>query len=192
MADTAQTAQRTISTRELAFCALLIALLVVSCFFTIPIGPVPFTLQTAVVILVALICKPRYALLVTGVYLLMGAVGLPVFSSMTGGIGKILGPTGGFLVSYPIGCTAAAALRIVLEKTKAPQLACDVAAAACIIVVSDVLGWLWLMVVTASDPLSAFLMADAPFIAIDCCKAVVSIIVAAALRAGLHLERASH
>ena len=169
-------------TRTVAMCALLIALLVVSCLFTIPLGPVPFTLQTAVVILIALLLTPKQAAAATGVYLLMGAVGLPVFSSMTGGFGKILGPTGGFLVSYPVGTFLASALRMALERRGVRQIACDIACAACAIVCSDTLGWLWLMVVNDLDPLSAFLVADAPFIAIDCCKAAVSIAVATAVR----------
>lgn len=182
---------RRLSTREVAMDALLVALLVVSCFFTIPLGPVPFTLQTAVVILIALLCSPKHAVIVCGVYLLMGACGLPVFSSMTGGVGKLLGPTGGFLVSYVIGSPIASGLRRTLERRGVKQLVCDIAAAATIIVVSDVIGWVWYMVVTASGPLAAFLAADAPFIAIDCCKAAVSIVVAVAVRKGLHLERAS-
>ncbi|MGI6033293.1 MAG: biotin transporter BioY [Coriobacteriales bacterium] len=176
---------RSFSTTSLVLCALCIALLVASCFFTIPIGPVPFTLQTLVVILVALLCTPKQAAAITGIYLLMGACGLPVFSSMTGGLGKILGPTGGFLISYLVGTLIATNARRALEHRGVRQIVCDIVAATCIIVTSDVLGWLWLMVVTQSDPLAAFLMADAPFIAIDCCKAVVAIIIAAAVRKAL-------
>ena len=168
--------------------ALLIALLVVSCFFTIPLGPVPFTLQTAVVILIALLLTPKQAAVTSGVYLLMGAIGLPVFSSMTGGLGKLLGPTGGFLFSYLIGTVLASSLRIALEKRGVRQIFCDIACAACIIICSDILGWLWLMLVTQSDPLSAFLIADAPFIAIDCCKAAFSIVVTHAVRKALNLS----
>lgn len=175
-------------TRALAMCALCIALLVASCFFTIPLGPVPFTLQTAVVILIALLLTPKQAAATTGVYLLMGAIGLPVFSSMTGGLGKLLGPTGGFLFSYLIGTFIASSIRIALEKRGVKQIVCDVVCAACIIVCSDVLGWLWIMVAADLDPLSAFLTADAPFIFIDCCKAVVSILVAVAVRKGLGLS----
>lgn len=101
---------------------------------------------------------------------------------MTGGLGKILGPTGGFLISYLVGTFLATNLRRFLERRGLRQLVCDIVAAACIIITSDILGWLWLMVVTASDPLAAFLLTDAPFIAIDCCKAVVAILVAAAVR----------
>lgn len=179
--------QQTASTKSLVTSGLLIALLIVSCFFTIPLGPVPFTLQTAVVILIALLLTPRQAAKTCGVYLLMGAIGLPVFSSMTGGLGKLLGPTGGFLLSYLIGTVIASSVRIALEKRGVHQILCDTACAACIIVCSDILGWLWFMLVTQSDPLSAFLVADAPFIVIDCCKAIVSIIVAQAVRKGLRL-----
>ncbi len=182
---------QTVSTRSLVLCGLLIALLVVSCFFTIPLGPVPFTLQTAVVILIALLLTPKEAALTTGAYLVMGSIGLPVFSSMTGGFGKILGPTGGFLISYFVGVLIASSLRGALERHSIRQPICDAIAALSIIVISDVLGWLWFMLVTASDPLSAFLMADAPFIVIDCGKAVLSIIVANGVRKGMGTQTQS-
>lgn len=168
--------------REIALCALCVALLVVSCFFTIPLGPIPFTLQTAVVILIALLLTPKQAAITTGAYLVMGAIGLPVFSGMTGGI---IRASSGFLFSYLIGTVVASAIRIQMEKRGVRQIVCDIVTAALIIIISDVLGWLWMMFFTQTDPLSAFLMADAPFIAIDCCKAVVAVIVAAAVRKAL-------
>lgn len=172
-------------TRNIATCALCVALLCASVFFTIPIGPVPFTLQTAVVILIALLLSPKHAAAATAIYLLMGAIGLPVFSGVTGGLGKLMGPTGGFLISYLIGTFLASTVRTALERREIKQIACDIICAACIIVCSDLLGWLWFMIATGSDPLAAFLAADAPFIVIDCCKAVVSIIVATAVRKAL-------
>lgn len=179
---------RTSRTKTLVTCGLLVALLAVSVFFTIPLGPVPFTLQTAIIILIALLLPPEQAAATCLVYLLMGAIGLPVFSGMTGGFGKFLGPTGGFLVSYPIATACASFLRRALRHRNVQQLVCDVVASVCIILVADTLGWLWFMVVTNSDSLSAFLVADAPFIAIDCLKAVFAIIVAAAVRKGLHWQ----
>lgn len=178
------------STRTIVTCGLLIALLVVSCLFTIPLGPVPFTLQTAVIILISLLLTPGQAAATCGIYLLMGAVGLPVFSSMTGGFGKFLGPTGGFLVSYPIAVTIASLVRRTLERRGVRQVICDGVAAICIIIIADILGWLWFMAVTQSDPLSAFLVADAPFIVIDCAKAVLAIAVAAAVRPAVRWQRA--
>ena len=180
--------------QRIAKCALLCALLVVSCFFTIPLGPVPFTLQTAVVILIALLCSPGEAFAVTGVYLLMGTVGLPVFSGMTGGIVRA---SAGFLMSYPVGTVLASSLRGAITKNAqagsgkgalARRTAADVLAAAIILVTSDTLGWLWLMFFNDLDPLAAFLIADAPFIAIDILKAALSIGVAKGVRKGLGWE----
>lgn len=180
---------RTSSTRTIVTSGLLVALLCVSVCFTIPLGPVPFTLQTAVIILMALLLTPGQAAAACGVYLLMGAIGLPVFSGMTGGFGKFLGPTGGFLVSYPIAVACAASARRALERRGAPQLLCDVTAALAIIVIADTLGWLWFMMLTQSDPLAAFLVTDAPFIAIDCAKGVLAIAVAAAIRRACGWQR---
>ena len=178
---TTGTAARSTS-KELATSALLIALLVVSCLFTIPLGPVPFTLQTAVVILVALLCSPRQAALVVGIYLVMGAIGLPVFSNMTGGLGKLLGPTGGFLIGFLVSATLAALLRGLIAKRTARNIVGDIVAAACVIIVSDVFGLIWFMFVTQSDAASAFLVSTAPFIIPDCCKAALAILVASAVR----------
>ena len=55
------------STRTIVTCGLLIALLVVSCLFTIPLGPVPFTLQTAVIILISLLLTPGQAAATCGI-----------------------------------------------------------------------------------------------------------------------------
>lgn len=177
-------------TQSIAKCAVLVALLIVSCFFTIPLGPVPFTMQTAVVILIALLCTPAEAAAATGVYLIMGTVGLPVFSGMTGGIMR---PSGGFIISYVVGSVAASALRGQMERMGlncgAGRIFADVVTAACIIVVSDIIGWIWLMFFNNLDAYSAFLAADAPYIAIDCVKAVVTVGVAQAVRLALPKPR---
>lgn len=173
---------RSSRTRTIVTCGLLVALLAASVFFTIPLGPVPFTMQTAVIILIALLLPPRQAAICCLVYLLMGAIGLPVFSGMTGGFGKFLGPTGGFLVSYPIATATASFTRQVLQRKGVKQLVCDVVTCALIIFIADALGWLWFMVITQSDPVTAFLVSDAPYIAVDCIKGAVAITIATAVR----------
>jgi biotin transport system substrate-specific component len=74
---------------------------------TIPTPPVPFTLQVLAVILSGLLLGPRHGALAQAVYLLVGAVGVPVFAEFSGGLGVILGPTGGYLISYPIAAAVA-------------------------------------------------------------------------------------
>jgi biotin transport system substrate-specific component len=68
----------------------------------INIGGVPVTLQTFVVMLSALLLSPQDALLSTLLYLVLGVIGLPVFSGFQSGLAGLLGPTGGFLLAFPL------------------------------------------------------------------------------------------
>jgi biotin transport system substrate-specific component len=72
--------------------------------FPLPFTPVPFTLQPLAVLLVGLVLGPTDGFFVMLVYLAEGACGLPVFapSALGGGVPQLLGPTGGFLMAYPI------------------------------------------------------------------------------------------
>lgn len=77
-------------------------------FFT----PVPLTLQPFAVLLVGLLLRPRAAFAALALYLLEGAAGLPVFTPHgPGGVMQLLGPTGGYLLSYPLASTLVAWLR---------------------------------------------------------------------------------
>lgn len=73
-------------------------------FFT----PVPITLQTLAVLFLGLVMGPRWAFVTVALYLAEGAAGLPVFSPMgPGGMLQLLGPTGGYLLSYPFAAALA-------------------------------------------------------------------------------------
>lgn len=67
----------------------------------LPIG-VPMTLQTFIITLTAIILGAKPAFTATLIYVLLGSFGLPVFSNFTGGWQSIVGPTGGFILSFPI------------------------------------------------------------------------------------------
>lgn len=94
-------------TRTVVFCGLSIALLTVSAWVSVPIWVIPVTLQTFVMVFIVLFLTPRQCMISLVAYLLLGAVGLPVFSSMRGGIGVIMGPTGGFLWGFLLGAIVA-------------------------------------------------------------------------------------
>lgn len=91
-----------LSTRGLVLTALFTALTCVGAFISIPIGPVPITLQTLFVILSALILGPKLAALSQITYVLLGLTGLPVFAGFKGGMGHIFSPTFGFLISFVV------------------------------------------------------------------------------------------
>ena len=87
-------------TRDMALCALFAALLAVCAWLVIPAGDVPFTLQTFGVFAALGLLGGKRGTIAIGVYLLLGAIGVPVFAGFKGGIGALLGVTGGYLISY--------------------------------------------------------------------------------------------
>ncbi len=91
--------QKTIQMAEIA---LMSAVLCVISPFTIPVpaSPVPLSLALFAVYLAAALLGAKKGALSVLVYLFLGMVGLPVFSGFSGGIGKLLGPTGGYAIGY--------------------------------------------------------------------------------------------
>ncbi len=88
------------ATRKLVFCALFAALLAVLAQVQLPIGPVPISLATFGVMLCGLLLGWRYGALAVAVYILLGAIGAPVFAGLQGGAGRLAGPTGGYIIGY--------------------------------------------------------------------------------------------
>ena len=73
------------------------ALIAVLAQISLPIGPVPFTLQNFAIGLIATIFRPREAVLSVALYLLLGAIGLPVFAGGGAGFHVLVGPSAGYL-----------------------------------------------------------------------------------------------
>lgn len=86
--------------KTLAQPALFAALMCILCPLAIPLGPIPVTLATFIVLLAAYILPWKQAVCAVLLYLLMGLIGLPVFSGAQAGFSVLLGPTGGYLWSY--------------------------------------------------------------------------------------------
>lgn len=87
-------------TTDLTHTALMTAVLCILAPISIPVGSVAFSLATFVIYLMAYILKPRQALAAVGIYLLLGAAGLPVFAGFLSGISRFAAPGGGYLIGY--------------------------------------------------------------------------------------------
>jgi len=133
--------------KPLVFAALFAALTAAVAPFKIPLGftPVPITLQTLVVLMSGAMLGPYYGALSMILYIVVGALGLPVFAGGGSGIGALLGPTGGYLFSYFI---AAFAIGKVLQMRKKPKYVDYVVAMIVGTIIIYVLGAGWGMVVT--------------------------------------------
>ncbi len=86
--------------RMMVYASLFAALTAAGAFLAIPIGPVPIALQNLFVFLAGLLLGCRWGVWSVAIYLMTGAMGLPIFSGGTGGIAKLAGPTGGYLLGY--------------------------------------------------------------------------------------------
>ena len=170
--------QTTSRSRSIAFIALSIAVIAVSAWVTVPIGPVPFTLQMFAVTFAIIVLAPRQAIAAIAGYLALGAIGVPVFSGMRGGIGVLMGPTGGFLWGYLIGVTLAVSLLALFRSRGIDNFATGVAAGIVFTLVAYVCGWAQYMVVASVGPLESFLVTVAPFIVVDLVKIVAATAVA--------------
>jgi len=85
---------------KLVIASLMAALIAVGGYLVIPIGPVPIVLQNLFVLVAALLLGSRWGSAAVAVYLLAGAVGLPVFAGGGGGLGHLFGPRGGYLFGF--------------------------------------------------------------------------------------------
>jgi biotin transport system substrate-specific component len=75
-------------------------LIIIGAYIAVPIGPVPIVLQNMFVFFAGLLLGPVWGVIAVAVYLVLGIIGLPVFAGGKGGFVQIIGPTGGYLLSY--------------------------------------------------------------------------------------------
>ena len=113
--------------RNMIRCGVLAAVLAVCAWISVPLGDQTISLQTFAVFLTLGLLGGGDGLAVVLVYLLLGAAGLPVFSGFRGGIGVLLGPTGGFLWGFAV----MAAAYWLLEKRLPPWICMSVGLLLC-------------------------------------------------------------
>lgn len=86
--------------RDMVFTALFAAIICVIAPFKIPIGEIPITLATFAIYIIASVLNWKQGTLAVIIYIALGAAGVPVFAGFVGGIPKLIGPTGGFILGY--------------------------------------------------------------------------------------------
>ena len=171
-------AQNNPSLKPLVFSALFAALTAAVSPFKIPLGftPVAITLQTLVVLMSGAMLGPYYGALAMILYVVVGALGLPVFAGGGPGIGAILGPTGGYLISYFI---AAFAIGKVVQMRKEPKYIDYAIAMVVGTLIIYLLGAGWAMVVLPELTLAAVLIGWVlPFIIGDTIKLLAAAYIA--------------
>ncbi len=156
----------------------------------LPFSPIPFTLQPLAVVLSGLLLGPRQGALALAIYVLIGAVGVPVFAQFSGGLGIIAGPRGGYLLSYPLaaavaGLAAYAAANSPRSRALMLSFLWGVAALAVIYAI----GAGWLSIVTHLPLAVAVAQGVLPFVVFDLVKVVVAALVAVAAAPAIAASR---
>lgn len=98
------------TSRSSVFMAMYAAIICITGFISIPVGPIPLVLQNVVAISAGLIFGLPQGAAAVGMFLAVGTLGLPVFSGARSGIAVLNGPTGGFLIGYFVGAFIAGSI----------------------------------------------------------------------------------
>ncbi len=159
------------SIRSTVLISLFTALTAIGAYLAIPVGPVPIVLQNFFVLLAGILLgKSRGAAVVT-TYLILGAIGLPVFHSGTGGLGILFGPTGGYLFGY---LPAVYVTGLLSERKKGSFLTLASALIAGTLVIYGV-GVPWLKIILKVSWIKAVSVGLIPFIPGDILKIIAAI-----------------
>ena len=160
------------------YTSLFVALIAIGAFVAIPIGPVPIVLQNMFVLLSAIILGPRWGLACIGIYLLIGLAGLPVFAGGTSGVGKLFGPTGGYLLGY----LPAVFVTASISKALGEKISYDIIAMVIGSLIIYAAGVPWLKIVTSMTYTKALAVGMYPFLIGDLLKIIAAALIAKSIR----------
>ena len=158
--------------------SLMAGLTAVGAYISIPIGPVPIVLSGLFVLLSGLLLGSRWGLISMGLYLFIGAIGIPVFAGGKGGVAHFFGPTGGYLFGY---CLCAWITGLISEQSReSPVLQIIAVLLGSLAIYAVGIPWLkWTMNLQWSR---AFLVGMVPFLIGDGVKAAAAILLARSTR----------
>lgn len=159
------------STKDMCLIGVFAALICVFGQLSIPMpNGVPLTLQTFIIMFTGIILGAKKGCIASCIYILLGAVGLPVFSNMQGGLGVLFGPTGGFILSFPI--LAYLSGKGAEKSSIIPQIIYLLIG----VIINYIAGIIMFTLVTNSSLLAGFTACVLPFIPSDFIKSAMAII----------------
>lgn len=145
--------------QDICLIGLFVAITAILAQFSIPMPyGVPMTLQTFIIPLGGLLLGAKRGFLAALVYVLLGAFGVPVFASFSGGLGVVLGATGGFIISFPLMPFLAG---LGMKRGGQPALILGLVGGA---LINYLVGMIWFSAMTGNSLQTAFIACVLPFI----------------------------
>ncbi len=178
------TAKQRISTKTMALIAVMTAVTCVLSPFSIPIGPVPISLATLTIYLGVYVLGMMKEAVSVIVYLLIGLVGVPVFSGFSGGPAKLIGPTGGYLVGYVFMAVVAGAFVDKFDGKIVPSVIGLLLGT----VVLYAMGTVWFCIQAKTGVASALMLCVIPFIPGDIAKIIIASFFGISIRKALNRD----
>lgn len=174
-------------TYRLALIGVMTAVLCVLCPLSIPlpISPVPITLTNFAILLAVFVLGWKWGTVSYLIYLLLGLVGVPVFSGFTSGPAKLVGPTGGYLIGF-VFLTLISGLFIERFEGRRGPIAAGMALS---MLVDNLFGTFWLAYLMKLSFGQALMVGVVPYLIGDAAKLVLALLLGSALRSRLKTQR---
>lgn len=173
-----------LSIQDMCYIGIFTTLITICAQVSIPMPyGVPMTLQTFAIPLAGVVLGVRNGVLATLTYLFLGVVGLPVFAEFAGGLGIVLGPTGGFLLSFPLMALTAGIGERMHSKM---GLLCGICMG---VIINYLCGMIYFTIVMSSDIKTAFIACVLPFIPTAVIKVVLTAVLGKKLKTALVKSR---
>ena len=172
-----------LKTKELTFIALAAALMAVFSQISLPIGSVPMTVQIFAVVLIGTVLDKKSATISMVIFVLLGAIGIPVFANFKSGLSAILGATGGYLYGFIFTAFIVAYLKEFNNKILL------YAGTVFSIVLTEFIGTLQLKIVLSLTMVQALTAGFIPFILKDIILGIIAVIVGQLLTNKLRITR---
>ena len=173
-------------TKDMTIVAVMAALLCVAGPMSVSIGPIPLSLASFAVYLAGAVLGAKRGALAVAIYLLLGLVGVPVFSGFSGGFQKLVGVTGGYLAGY-LPCALITGLAVKPESPESGPLWRLAAFMALGTAVLYLIGTAWFMLQTKNSLAASMGLCVIPFLPGDAVKIVAASLLARPVRRALYM-----
>ena len=189
--NTFSDAARQSKTRDLTYVALGVAVVTVCAWISIPVGDVPFTLQTLAVAAIGGILGWKKGLLTILIYILLGLVGVPVFAGFKSGVPALMGATGGYIFGFAFAVVISGLAKLIPVKNKFARTGVFFAANILGLTICYVFGTAWFITVYGKNVgsigvKSALMLCVVPYIVPDLVKLFIAAVLS--VRLGIYMK----